>query len=95
VPGRSFYRRDLFSKEAESRAPYDLVVACEVLYYLKDVPRSLRRLQGLGRYCLVTYMSRDMNNLDPLVLSMPGVRSGIIEFQDAGWRVAYWPRSQS
>jgi len=33
----------------------DLVVACEVLYYVKDIRKFLYRMPDLGRACLITY----------------------------------------
>jgi len=90
-PDVDFIVGDIFSETAQRKAPFDLVVACEVLYYMKDVAAALQRLQTLGSHCLVTYLAREFNNLDPLVLSMPRVAHGIIEFQDAKWRVAWWP----
>jgi SAM-dependent methyltransferase len=94
-PNGDFLVGNLFSKAAGMKAPFDLVVACEVLYYMKDVSASLQRLHSLGRNCLVTYFAREMPNLDPQVFSMPGIISEIIEYRDARWRIAWWPGAWS
>jgi len=94
-PSGEFLVGSLFSNVADTNALFDLVVACEVLYYMSDVSASLRRMQVLGRNCLVTYWDGVMKDLDPLVLSLPGVVSKIIKFQNTRWRVAWWPGLQS
>src|ERR1700732_1216256 len=50
-PTCSFSAEDLFSVEGS----FDLVVAAEVLYYMKDIPAVLNRMNQLGSNCLVTY----------------------------------------
>ena len=35
-------------------ARYDLVTACEVLYYVSDIEATVERMSRLGRHCLVT-----------------------------------------
>jgi len=94
-PSGQFSVGDIFSKVSDTKAPFDLVVGCEVLYYMSDVSASLRRMQVLGRNCLVSYWAGAMRYLDPQVLSLPGVVSEIIRFQNTRWRVAWWPGLQS
>ena len=89
-PESEFLVGDVFSQEVDARAPFDLVVACEVLYYMSDVPAALRRMRELGRKGLVTYFARDMGILDPQVLSLPGTASEILEFERVRWRAVWW-----
>ena len=52
-PGGQFAAGDPFAfRPPGMPAPVDLVVACEVIYYVKDVPAFLARLSALGRACL-------------------------------------------
>jgi len=81
---------DVFSSEIDARAPFDLVVACEVLYYMSDITIALRRIQAVGRNSLVTYFAGEMETLDPEVLSLSGAVSEILEFKHARWRAAWW-----
>jgi SAM-dependent methyltransferase len=92
--GGKFLVGDIFSQEVGAHAPFDLVVACEVLYYMSDVPAALRRIQELGRNSLVTYFAREMKTLDPLVLSLPGAASAILEVEEVRWRAVWWPGEQ-
>jgi SAM-dependent methyltransferase len=89
-PQGEFLVGDVFSHEVAARGPFDLVVACEVLYYVADVAAVLRRMRTLGRKNLVTYFEGEMETLDPLVLSFPGVVAESFEFKDARWRCAWW-----
>jgi SAM-dependent methyltransferase len=89
-PGAVYYVGDISSREIDEFRPYDLVVACEVLYYMNDVSAALRRMQELGRNCFVTYYCREMESLDKWVLSIPGVSSEYFEYENIGWRAAWW-----
>lgn len=89
-PGVEFLVGDIFSKEVSSRAPFDLVVACEVLYYIKNIPTFIKNMQTLGRYNFVTYFAGEMETLDPLVLSLPGAESKVLKFKSNQWRAVWW-----
>lgn len=89
-PNSEFLLGDVFSPEIEHHAPFDLVVACEVLYYMQDIPVVLQRMKALGGRTLVTYFSKEMERLDPLVLAGRDARSGVIEFGERRWRIASW-----
>ena len=65
---------------------FDLVVACEVLYYVKDIPRFLDRLSRLGRACLVTYYQGQAPVLDSHFASLPDCRRDQFRFDDTEWR---------
>ncbi len=89
-PGVEFIVGDVFSSRVADRAPYDLVVACEVLYYMPDPEASLRQMRNLASNILVTYFSDEMVRLDPIVLTMRGCAHGTIQFQDSSWRIAWF-----
>lgn len=93
-PQDEFLVGDIFSEEVDALAPFDLVVANEVLYYMHDMPKVLRRMQAISRNNFVTYFAGEMANLDPQVLSLPNVDSEIMEFKDARWRAAWWRSDQ-
>jgi 2-polyprenyl-3-methyl-5-hydroxy-6-metoxy-1,4-benzoquinol methylase len=89
-PGKEFLVGDVFSQKVVSKAPYDLVVACEVLYYISDVPAVLKKISELGRNCLVTYFDREIKTLDQHLLLWPGAASKNIEFGGFRWKAAWW-----
>ncbi len=88
--GSDFKAGDIFFKDLVKQAPFDLVVACEVLYYMSDVPAALRQMRELACNTLVTYFSGEMKNLDPIVLSMPDCDSEVLESEYGRWRIAWF-----
>jgi SAM-dependent methyltransferase len=70
--------------------PADLVVACEMLYYVKDVPRFIERISTLGRACLVTYYQAHAASLDPHFAGRPGCRRAQFGCEDAEWHAVCW-----
>jgi SAM-dependent methyltransferase len=70
-------------------AAVDLVVACEVLYYVKDIPRFIERISRLGQACLVTYYQGQAPALDPHLTALPGERARF-RFEDAQWTAVWW-----
>jgi SAM-dependent methyltransferase len=75
-------------------APVDLVVACEVIYYVKDVPAFLARLSALGRACLVTYYQGQASMLEPYFATLPDCRRERFQFDGAEWNAAWWPNTR-
>jgi 2-polyprenyl-3-methyl-5-hydroxy-6-metoxy-1,4-benzoquinol methylase len=90
-PQATFGVGDVFDDElvGEGRS-FDLVVGCEVLYYMKDVPAALDRFSALGRACLVSYYAGPAKDLDPQLSSIEGLESETIHYEDARWKVSWW-----
>lgn len=64
---------------------FDLVVCAETLYYVKEVAQAIQQLSNLGRYCLVSYIGREMKNLDSYFLKMPCLK--FERFQYSHWLI--------
>jgi SAM-dependent methyltransferase len=75
---------------ADMPQPVDLVVACEMLYYVKDISRFLDRLSTLGRACLVTYYEGQASSLDPYFTRWTGCRRAQFRCDDTEWRAVWW-----
>lgn len=69
---------------------FDLVIACEVLYYMSDIPRALRRLSELGRTCVISYYDGAREVLDKYVRELPGVQFEIVSCEDVSWTLVSW-----
>ncbi len=69
---------------------YDLVVACECLYYLRDMEAALRQIDAIGRQCLVSSVQLRMLSLDAILTAHPGVQHETIEASGARWRFYWW-----
>jgi SAM-dependent methyltransferase len=89
-PQATFAVSDLFAFSKPAIGPFDLVTACEVLYYVSDVPTALRRLSDLGRACLVSYYDGMREVLDKHVGEVPGVRFSTVLQDDVSWTLAWW-----
>jgi SAM-dependent methyltransferase len=89
-PEATFAVGDVVSARSLRTEPFDLIVACEVLYYMSDVSAVLDELSTLGRACLVSYYDAPAERLDPEVLSRPGVERERLRYGDSGWTFAWW-----
>ncbi|MCH8011768.1 MAG: class I SAM-dependent methyltransferase [Candidatus Marinimicrobia bacterium] len=69
---------------------YELVVACEILYYLKDIEKAIKLMSHLGRYCLVTYLESHESVFGRFIEPIEGVKYEVIHGSTANWKVAYW-----
>ena len=72
---------------------FDLVVACEVLYFAKDVCAVLRRMSELGSACLITYYTTYCNVLDPYFVNVSSENKEVIQYQNNRWNVIWWKGS--
>jgi len=68
---------------------FDLVVACETLYYMRHPGRAIERLCRLGRACLVTYRAAESDALDPCLAEV-AEGSELHRCGAAAWRAVWW-----
>lgn len=90
-PGATFAVGDVTGlSQIAGRTRFDLVVGCEVLYYVKDLRHFLDRICDLGGACLVTYYAAQRDRIDPEIARLPGVRSEVIRSGGIEWIAAWW-----
>jgi 2-polyprenyl-3-methyl-5-hydroxy-6-metoxy-1,4-benzoquinol methylase len=91
-PEAAFVSGDLTNVGRFVNAPqqFDVVVACEVLYYIEDVPKVLKEMSGLGRHCLVTYYSSHREKLDRELGAIHFAGRETIRCDDHSWSVVWW-----
>jgi 2-polyprenyl-3-methyl-5-hydroxy-6-metoxy-1,4-benzoquinol methylase len=97
VPRGKFSAGDLYAQPwrnghavAAGTKPFDLVVACEVLYYMKDPRRCLDEMSALGKGCLVTFFEPAAKRLADDVLAMPGIEQSWFHAGGVTWLAAWW-----
>lgn len=91
VPGAEFAAADIFSQPwADSVPRFDLVTACEVLYYLSDVEATLARMSELGRNCLVTIFAPAARRVGPQLDRIDGLKKDWIWHGGTVWLVCWW-----
>lgn len=72
------------------RHRFDLVTACEVLYYLSDPAAELQRMRHLGRNGLVTLFAPACGRIGPHLEKLPGLHRDWIFHGGTAWLVAWW-----
>lgn len=91
LPQARFAAADLFNQPwGEQRHRFDLVTACEVLYYLSDPAATITRMRHLGRNGLVTFFAPACGRVGPHVEAIPGVHKEWIYHGGTAWLVAWW-----
>ena len=68
---------------------FDLIIACEVLYYMEDLQQAFQKMNALGDSCLVSYYQGVYDRLDPFFLSK-GLPSALLRTANREWRVLWW-----
>jgi SAM-dependent methyltransferase len=95
IKNAAFEVGDLLNFHAvEHNGPFDLVTACEVIYYLEDseLERAFQNLNSLGRMCVVTYYQGMYARLDPFFKTKP-VKSEPLHTEMGEWRFIWWQSS--
>ncbi len=95
VPEATFGVGDLYACTLLERIPrVDLVVASEVLYYMKDVPRAVRRMSELGNKCLATYYDGRAAELDRVFEDMRLAGRSTFSIAETKWHAVWWTSEQ-
>jgi 2-polyprenyl-3-methyl-5-hydroxy-6-metoxy-1,4-benzoquinol methylase len=92
INNATFEVGDLLNFHAvEHNGPFDLVTACEVIYYLEDnqLERAFQNLNSLGRTCVVTYYQGMYARLDPFFKNKP-VKLEQLRTELGEWRFVWW-----
>lgn len=91
LPQAEFAATDIFGQPwGGERHRFDLVTACEVLYYLREPEKTLARMRHLGRCGLVTFFAPACGRIGPHLDAMPDVRKDWIWHGGTAWLVGWW-----
>lgn len=92
LPEAEFRVGDIYAQPwIDERGRFDLVTACEVIYYMSDIPRFLQTMDRLGHDCFVTYFAPAARKVAVHVDAMPGVEQTRFRYKDVEWVAAWWP----
>ena len=89
VPGAEFAAADIHAHPWGERR-FDLVTACEVLYYMKDVRAAIDRMSAIGKACFVTCYSPTLQTLAAEFDRIPGLQRDWMFHGSTVWLVAWW-----
>jgi len=91
LPHATFAACDMTTQPFLKDERFDLVVACEVLYYMEDVPLFLRQMSELGRHCLVTYYDgRGSKQIAARLAELSNTETASFRFEDVTWCAVWW-----
>lgn len=91
VPSAELVAGDLFAQPwIGERGRFDVVCAFEVLYYLSDIPKTLRAMSRLGKACIVTYYGPTARVVEPALAEVPVAGTDELSFGETTWKVAWW-----
>lgn len=91
LPDAAFSSGDLYAQPwAAERGRFDLVTACEVIYYMSDRKKFLETIDALGKACLVTYFSPAARKVEAECMAMPGAQKTSFEYGDTEWTAVWW-----
>ncbi|MGH8172432.1 MAG: class I SAM-dependent methyltransferase [Rhodanobacteraceae bacterium] len=91
LPDVKFAATDLYNQPWSAEVPrFDLITACEVLYYMKDIDQTLARMSSLGRNCLVTIFAPAARRVGPHLDQIQGLKKDWVWHGGTVWLVAWW-----
>ncbi len=91
LPRAQFAATDVFGHPwGDQRHRFDLVTACEVLYYLSEPHRTIARMRHLGRNGLVTFFAPACGRIGPHLDGIPGLQKDWIHHGGTAWLIGWW-----
>jgi cyclopropane fatty-acyl-phospholipid synthase-like methyltransferase len=91
VPSATFATGDLLEQPwLRQGRRFDLVVACEVLYYIADLEGTLAAMNRLGKACFVSFFTGEAYKLAARMNRIEGVQKEWFHFDGVTWLMAWW-----
>jgi SAM-dependent methyltransferase len=92
LPDVHFESGDLFHQDwlKQRDRRFDLVVACEVLYYIADLEATLAEMNRLGDACFVSFFTGEAYKLCARMDRIEGVHKDWYHFDGITWLFAWW-----
>jgi SAM-dependent methyltransferase len=81
---------DLGALAVPPRQRYDVVVAAEVLYYMRSIPQALAQMNALGHACLLTCFAPAGARLAPHLAGLRDLERGWFSHGGVVWLYALW-----
>ena len=91
LPTAQFAVGDLFGQPwGDERGRFDLVTACEVLYYMADIESLLVHMSRLGKHCLVTVFAPAVPRIWPALRDRIADRRDWFCWGTTLWLAGWW-----
>jgi ubiquinone/menaquinone biosynthesis C-methylase UbiE len=90
-PKAAFTVTDISTSPLPPQWPrFDVVVACEVIYYMSDIAAAIAAMERAGKTVLLTYYDHYEDKLSPLIALKANAEYRKISYRDLSWTVAFW-----
>jgi 2-polyprenyl-3-methyl-5-hydroxy-6-metoxy-1,4-benzoquinol methylase len=73
-----------------NRRRFDIVTACEVLYMVRDVSKTLKLMRRLADLCLVTYFESTAEFLNAPLRRIPVEGHASFTYDSSTWHALWW-----
>lgn len=91
LPAARFAATDIFGQPwGDGPRRFDLVTACEVLYYLGDPGATIARMRALAPRGLVTIFAPACGRVGPYLEAIPNLHKDWIFEGGTAWLVGWW-----
>jgi len=91
LPSAHFAVADVFGQPWGNQSKrFDMVTACEVLYYLSDPAATIEHMRHLGRRGLVTFFAPAARRVGPHLERVPGLRKDWLYHGGTAWLAGWW-----
>ena len=91
LPEAHFESGDLFQQDwLRQDRRFDLVVACEVLYYVADLDATLAEMNRLGDACIVSFFAPEAYKLSARLERIGNIQKDWFHFDGVTWLMAWW-----
>ena len=91
LPQAQFAATDIFGQPwGDQRHRFDLVTACEVLYYLSEPDKTIAQMRHLARSGLVTFFAPACGRVGPHLDAVPGLHKDWIHHGSTAWLIGWW-----
>jgi SAM-dependent methyltransferase len=94
APDATFAEARLPELDLSAAAPFDLTIACEVLYFASDISQAVSRMRELAPRGLVSAVAEEWNRFGLAVAGLPALQVDRIVDGDSVWLVAHWDESK-
>ena len=91
LPQARFESGDLHTQDwLKHGRRFDLVVACEVLYYVSDLDATIAEMNRLGDACLVSFFTGEAYKMASKLDRIEGVQKEWFCYDGVTWLMAWW-----
>jgi 2-polyprenyl-3-methyl-5-hydroxy-6-metoxy-1,4-benzoquinol methylase len=91
LPNAHFYAGNLSQQPwSKDRTRFDLIVACEVLYYIRDARSTIAMMNRLADRCFVSFVAPEAHKLSGVIQEIPGVERSWVSHEGFTWLMAWW-----